>query len=226
MTGHWLADPGYQPEVPGAMRFFVQPQAAAGTFSDVGVLRRRDLEGYSEFEYEFAIDGGGSMVGVLYWLPEFGLVATSFGTSLQPVRRLLFGPMTDRGREQIIAEFDESRPMFMAGIRNGLQLNFKLGGFYTFDDKADASRKVLLAFKLSEAESAEFRAGRHVEACQQILAASLQVWVEVQQPINSAIFAQTGPEWNEIGRNVASSAKWLVENAENIKVILKFVGIG
>lgn len=188
------------------------------------MLRRRELAGYSELEYEFAV-GGGSVVGVLYWIPEHSLVATSFGTTLQPVRRLIFGPMTDRGREQLVAEFDQSRPTFMTAIRNGLNLAFQLGGFYTYDDKADASRKVLLAFRLPDPESAELLAGRNADACAELLAASLRIWFEVQQPINSAAFVQSGPEWewDEIARSVGKSAKWVVENVDNIKTVLQFV---
>ncbi len=220
MTGHWLADPGQQPETPGPMRFFVQPHPAAGAFTQVGLLRRRNLAGYVELEYEFAVDGG-SLVGILYWIPEYSLVATSFGTTLQPVRRLI-----DRGREQLVAEFDRSRPTFMTAIRNGLNLAFDLGGFHTYEDKADSSRKVLLAFRLPDQESKELLAGRNSEACNEILAASLRIWFEVQQPVDAAILVATGPEWDKIARDVGKSAKWLIENLDDLEAVLELMDIG
>ena len=109
----------------------------------------------------------------------------------------------------------------MTAIRNGLNCAFDLGGFHSYEDKADLSHKVLLAFRLPDQEWKELLAGRNSEACNEILAASLRIWFELQQPIDAA-----GPEWDKIARDVGKSAKWLIENLDDIETVLDFMDVG
>jgi hypothetical protein len=212
-------------EAHNAMRFFLQPAPSSLSFAQKGALRRRELIGCAEYEYQFSYDNV-SLYGVFYSLNQFpGMFATNFGAGLQPLRSLIFGNMTERGRRQVIAEFDRSRPTFMAAIRNGIALDFKKGGFYTWKDANDGRSKVLLIVALDEAESSLFTEGKFNNLYINFLAASFQIWQEAIAPLDANIF-QSQVDWEGAARQAASGAKWIVENASNIQLVLHALGIG
>jgi hypothetical protein len=222
----WLATVSAQPDSAEAMRFFLQPRPAPVAFDRTGVLRRRQLADYLEFEFDISTATGDSFVAVFYYLPAFKAMATSFGANLQPIRSLIFGSMSDRGRAQVIEHFDVTRPHFMAAIRNGVQWNFRDGGFYTFRDPVDSVDKVLFLFTPPAAELDRLASGAPSDAYQALVGASMVIWTEAAQPIDASIFVVDRFDWEDAARKVGSSAKWVVENADNIQLVWKALGLG
>lgn len=205
------------------MRFFLQPDWGDGPFEEAGAGRARRRAHYSEIEHKLEIEGG-SVVGVLYWIPAYAVFAANFNEVLQPIRGLLFGPMTDRGRARIVEEFERSRPFFMEAIRNGLFNDFNRGGFLTYEDPEGSGRKVLFGIRLDEPHRSQLCTGEDQTIFWQIVDLSFRILHEATQPIDLAAFADQGPDWESALHTVGSTAKWLIENADNVRTVLKIFG--
>jgi hypothetical protein len=211
--GHATADSG-------AMRFFLEAASDDPMNSANRAAAVRNLGAYTEVAYRFG-DASQAFTAYLYSVPPGErLVGASFGASLQPLRRLLFGPMTNAGRDQVVADFDVSRPTFMAAVRNGLVLDFDRGGLYTLKDPNDGESKVLLVAKVPKDTYASFITGQALDLYQDLLAVSFQVWWEASQPFDASIFSNSATDWGDAVGAAGRVFKWGIENADNIKTVI------
>jgi hypothetical protein len=222
----WLLPEFVDTDRAGAMRFFLQPRWAPGGYEeDEHGFRRRTTPAYTEFEVEVRFVDG-SVVGVVYVLPHSDssvLVATCFETTFQPIRRILFGPGDERQRMRFANELQRARPMFFMATSNGIYNELGNGALIQYTDPSDGITKTLfVCVEGNRAPGADIMDERGMNTMGVLIETSVSLLGETQNPLDEAGLRRSA-EIDELRDTAGGAAKWLFQNAGNIRDIVSIL---
>jgi hypothetical protein len=221
----WLMSDAVEPDRADAMRFFVQPRWAPGSYSRDHGLRRRETPAYSEVEVLMTFDDG-SVVGVVYILPRDDksvLFATSFVSAFQPLRRALFGPGDERHRNRFVEELRRVRPLYITATANGLYDDLGQGALIQYNDPSDGvGKSLLVCVEGNRPPGADLLDERGRNTIGALLAGSFQLFEESLVPLDHEGM-QRDIDFEDLLHTAGSAAKWLVENVDNLRTVVSIL---
>jgi hypothetical protein len=228
----WLLP--YEPESPGAMRFFLQPRWADGEYSIEHGIRVRDKPSYRELEVLTTLDDEGHhAVAVVYVLtrqdPGPVTVAASFGTAFTPLEEALCPAGQDphaelTHRQQLfLEEIRRVRPVFFTAFANGLFGDLAAGAVIDYADPADGvTRNILATVTNDRSDGGAVIDGELVGFASEVFRASLEVFAEtLNQPDLEGVDRKA--ELRELRDTAGTAGKWLLNNASVVRDIAAFV---